>query len=189
MDVMNSIPWPETRRQLKSFVYRRVNDAAAADDIVHDVFLKVHAAIHQLKSPERTNGWIYQITRHAITDYFRTKRKLANTLDQPTTQEDNENEFNECVANCLQDEMKALPTKYREALELAELGSVSQTELATRLDISYSGAKSRVQRARQMLKSKMDEKYTIKTDSYGNVIVCEDRAVCDCPGDSLQDRT
>lgn len=183
MENMNSIPWPSTRRQLKNFVYHRVNDSAAADDIVHEVFLKVHSGIHQLKNPERLNGWVYQITRNAITDYFRNKRKLVAPSDQPFIQEAEENEFNECVANCLQEELKTLPSKYREALELAELGNLPQTELASRLAISYSGAKSRVQRARQMLKDKMDEKYTIKTDPYGNVIVCENRVACECNDD------
>jgi RNA polymerase sigma-70 factor, ECF subfamily len=57
---------------------------------------------------------------------------------------------------------------------------VPQKELAVRLGISYSGVKSRVQRARQMLKEKMEALYHIKTDGYGNVLVCEDRVPCGC---------
>jgi len=168
MKQINPPFWPNTRQQLKSFVRSRVNDSTVADDIVHEVFLKVHARIHQLKNAERLDGWIYQITRNAITDYFRQSRKFARLTDESVILEAEENEFNACVANCLQDELMMLPPKYREALEMAELGNMSQTELALKLSISYSGAKSRVQRARQMLKDKMDEKYTIKTDPYGN---------------------
>jgi RNA polymerase sigma-70 factor (ECF subfamily) len=88
--------------------------------------------------------------------------------------------LNDCVVGCLQDMMATLPDKYRQALELTELKNHSQIELAQRLNISYSGAKSRVQRARQMLKEKMEETYLIRFDAYGNVIVCEDRAPCSC---------
>ena len=77
--------------------------------------------------------------------------------------------------------LTTLPAKYREALELIELENLSQLDLAKRLNISYSGAKSRVQRARQMLKEKMDESYNIQLDKYGNVLVCENKTPCSCP--------
>ncbi len=73
-----------------------------------------------------------------------------------------------------------LPEKYREAIELTEFKNLSQLDLAHKLDISYSGAKSRVQRARQLLKEKMEEQYKIKMDAYGNVLVCENRGACNC---------
>lgn len=180
MEQVSSIPWSATRRALKNFVNRRVNDHAAADDIVQEVFLKIHGGIHRLKDPRRINSWIYQITRNVITDFFRARQKSLSSLDQPVVQEDDENDFNACVAGCLQEEMKLLPAMYREVLELSEMGNLSQTELASKLSISYSGAKSRVQRARQMLKDRMDKKYTIRTDHYGNVIECENRSSCDC---------
>lgn len=180
MEPLNSISWTSTRQQLKAFVNRRVHDRAAADDIVHEVFLKVHAGIRQLKSQDRLNGWIFRITRNAIVDHFRRERKLLAATDNPVILEEEENDFNACVAGCLQEELKTMPPIYREALVLAEMSDLSQTELASKLSISYSGAKSRVQRARKMLKDRMEEKYSIQTDHYGNVIVCEDRIACDC---------
>jgi RNA polymerase sigma-70 factor (ECF subfamily) len=82
----------------------------------------------------------------------------------------------------LQQLVLTLPQKYREAFQLSELEDVSQTQLAQQLGISYSGAKSRVQRARQLLRSKMEELLIIKTDPYGNVLVCRDRNPCCCDG-------
>ncbi len=83
--------------------------------------------------------------------------------------------FNECVENTLRKLLLTLPLKYREALQMAELDNLSQIEIAKRLGVSYSGAKSRVQRARQMLKEKLHEALIIKTDAYGNIVVCVDR--------------
>jgi RNA polymerase sigma-70 factor, ECF subfamily len=165
------------QNELKSFVLKRVKDKALAEDIVHDVFLKVHSKISQLKDSEKMVSWIYQIARNTINDHFRKDQKLAVAIPE-VEQESDTNALNECVAQCLKEMVTTLPDKYREAFELAELKNVSQTELAQQLNISYSGAKSRVQRARQMLRQKMEDQLIIETDSYGNVIVCEDRNPC-----------
>ena len=171
--------WNQTQDKLKSFVFRYTRDKALAEDIVQDVFLKVHAKLGQLKESDKLAGWIFQIARNTITDYFRNKSKTINPNDIDWEAE--KIPLNDCVAGCLQDMMTTLPEKYRNALELTEFKNLSQLELANELGISYSGAKSRVQRARQMLKEKMDSAYRIKFDSYGNVIVCEDRTPCSCP--------
>ena len=71
-----------------------------------------------------------------------------------------------------------LPDKYRIPLEMSELQNMSQLEVAEKLDLSYPAAKSRVQRARQLLKDKLDEILIIKTDGYGNVVLCQDKGLC-----------
>lgn len=171
--------WNQTQGKLKSFVFRYTKDKAVADDIVQDVFLKVHSKLGQLKESEKLAGWIFQIARNTITDYFRLKSKAINVADIDWEAE--RRPLNDCVSGCLQDMMTTLPEKYKNALELTEFKNLSQLELAKELNISYSGAKSRVQRARQMLKEKMDDAYLIKFDSYGNVVVCEDKVPCACP--------
>jgi RNA polymerase sigma-70 factor, ECF subfamily len=171
--------WNGLQQQLKAFVFKKVKDMAATDDIVQDVFLKVHSRLTQLKEAEKLSGWIFQITRNAITDHFRRQSKILNTVDLDW--ESDGQVLNECVASCLQEMLITLPDKYREALELTEIKNMSQLQLAETLNISYSGAKSRVQRARQILKDRMDELYVIKMDAYGNVIVCENKAPCSCP--------
>lgn len=164
--------------RLRGFIYKRVKDNQLTDDILQDVFLKVQGKIEQLQNNEKIVGWIYQIARNTITDYFRSKSKSIQIEELDF--ESDHNQLNDCVHYCLQEMLLTLPEKYREALELAEIKNLSQIELASKLGISYSGAKSRVQRARQMLKEKMEEHYKIKMDSYGNVIVCENRLPCNC---------
>jgi RNA polymerase sigma-70 factor, ECF subfamily len=170
--------WSQTQDKLKSFVFRYTKDKTTADDIVQDVFLKVYSKLGQLKESEKITGWIFQIARNTITDYFRVRNKPIEAFELDWESESKP--LNDCVSSCLHDMMRTLPEKYRQALELTELKNLPQLELAKELNISYSGAKSRVQRARQMLKEKMDEAYLIKFDSYGNVIVCEDRIPCSC---------
>jgi RNA polymerase sigma-70 factor (ECF subfamily) len=176
MDQPAATNWSFFQNELKGFIYKRVKDKALTDDIIQDVFLKAQSKIHQLHESEKFTGWIYQITKNTITDHF---RKQSRSIHPSDLDWDNDAQnFNECVSNALKELLPALPEKYREALQLTEMENLSQLELADRLGISYSGAKSRVQRARQMLKEKMDEILIVKTDSYGNAIVCRDRGRC-----------
>ena len=162
---------------LRSFVLKRVKDKALAEDIVQDVFVKVYTKIGQLKNSEKLLAWVYQIARNTIMDYYRQRKKLdTNMMDW----ESETNRLNDCVALCLQQLVSTLPDKYREAFQLSEIENISQTELARRLGISYSGAKSRVQRARELLRNKLAEVVIIKTDPYGNVLLCKDRNPCCC---------
>jgi RNA polymerase sigma-70 factor, ECF subfamily len=170
--------WTEIISELRKFVYHQVNDRDLANDIVQDVLVKVQTRAGQLRESEKLMGWIHQVTRNTITDHFRARKR---ELSVPDLQWDSHyHELNDCVAHCLTLLMDTLPEKYREAVRLTELENLSQTELAHRLNISYSGAKSRVQRGRQLLREKLLAQYEIETDGYGNVIVCEDKLPCGC---------
>jgi RNA polymerase sigma-70 factor, ECF subfamily len=168
-----TITWDNLYKELVLFVQTKVKDKPTAEDIVQDVFIKVHTKSDQLKEADKISGWIYQITRNAVADHFRSASRNVEPVN--VNWDSHYNELNDCVMHCLQALMTTLPDKYRVPLELAELENLSQYELAERLNISYSGARSRVQRGRKMLKEKLDALYLIKTDHYGNVIVCENR--------------
>lgn len=171
--------WQRYQSRLRSFAYRHTHDGALADDIIQDVFLKVYSRMGELKEPDKLPGWLYQVTRNVMVDHYRKKRK-ASLLPEDRWESEYQ-PLNDCVISCLQDMVKDMPEKYRTALEQAELQNKSQLEMAQELGMSYSGLKSRVQRAREMLKKKMDAAYSIKFDSYGNVLHCQGRASCGCP--------
>ncbi len=181
MQDIAALTWDALYNELLSFVYARVKDRSTAQDIVQDVFIKVHTKGSQLREAEKISNWIYQITRNAVADHFRKSSRKIEPVN--VNWESSYHEFNECVSHCLRVLMASLPDKYRRPLQLAEIENLTQYEIAEQLNISYSGARSRVQRARKMLKDKLDELYFIKTDSYGNVIVCKDRRPCCCSRD------
>lgn len=70
---------------------------------------------------------------------------------------------------------KDLDPKYQEALQLVDIEGITQVELASRLGISISGAKSRVQRGREQLKQKLIDCCPVKTDPYGNILEIQHR--------------
>lgn len=165
--------WNSMQNELKEFVYRRVRDKALTEDIVHDIFLRAQGRIQQLRESEKVFGWIYQIARNTIIDHYRKNSKVINPSD--IDWESNPPNFNECVSGVIADLIPTLPEKYRVPLEMTELQNLSQLKVAEKLNLTYTAAKSRVRRARQMLKNKIEEVLLIKTDGYGNVILCKDR--------------
>lgn len=171
-----ALNWSSVQRELKGFVYKRVKDKALTEDIVHDVFLKVQAKIHQVKASDKLFGWIYQITRNTITDHFRKQTKEINPKD--IDWDSSPPNYNDCVTGVINELIPSLPDKYRIPLEMTEFQNLSQLEVAETLNLNYTTAKARVQRARQMLREKLDEILIVKTDGFGNVILCKDRGPC-----------
>lgn len=168
----------EVRHQLKRFIHAKVRNTQDAEDVLQDVFLKIQSKGHQLADDQKFIPWIYRVTRNSIIDYYRQRKKAVEL--ELANEADNYNFFNDCMVQCLHDLIKTLPPVYREALEKVELLHQPQHEVARELGLSYTGFKSRVQRARQMLREKMQSQYRIQTDGYGNVMECEDNVSCGC---------
>ncbi len=77
--------WREYRERLRAFVKRRVKDPAATDDILQDVFIKMQTRLDSLKDKAKLQSWMYQITKNALIDYYRSKKpyeSLPNWLSQ-----------------------------------------------------------------------------------------------------------
>ncbi|MRH44492.1 RNA polymerase sigma factor SigZ [Aquibacillus halophilus] len=163
---------------LENFIKGKVSNSEDVADLLQDVFLKIHSKLGELKDEEKLQPWVYQIARNTITDYYRKKSKditknpkfiIESSLIEQDQQNVNEN-MNEIVSSWLRELMDILPDKYREALLLSELGQLTQKDLAERLQISVPGAKSRVQRARKLLKEALLDCCHLEIDSSGNVI-------------------
>lgn len=170
--------WEEFNAGLKHFILKRVSDEPGAEDILQDVFLKIHTHIGSLKESDKLQGWIYQIARNAITDYYRTHKFTPDLPDVPYAPEDT---FDDVVSDLLPYVKKlvdSLPPHYRQALILTEYEGLTQRELAEQLGISVSGAKSRVQRAREKVKLMLLRCCHFEFDSLGRIIDYEPN--CDC---------
>lgn len=177
--------------QLRRFIHGRVADPAAADDILQDVYLRIHAKIGGLREGDRLESWIYQIARNAIVDHYRRKRPVEELPEQVAMLADEEEEPDEVLATLaasVETMLSCLPDQYREALEFTELRGMSQVELAKALGLSVSGAKSRVQRARDRLKQAFLECCHFELDRHGRVIDYYPR--CDeCASDGGAEKT
>lgn len=171
--------WEKFGAQLRRFIQRRVDDPLDVDDILQDVFVKIHTRVESVKNTERIGAWLYQLTRYTIIDYYRTRRPdvpLPEALTEvtPTMEPTPEEE----IAAGLKPMVNGLPDKYRQALLLTEFEGLKQTELAERLGISISGAKSRVQRGREMLRQELFDCCHFEFDLRGNMVDYVPRPAC-----------
>ena len=162
------IIWKDLSQELYAFVFSKVKEEDLSRDIVQETFLKAHLNIHQLKDCSKLTSWIYQITRNAINDTFRHKKHWAN-LEQMELAQEEEPGF-EALSNCINSKIEQLPKSYKEAMILTTFQNLKQTELADYLGISYSGTKSRVQRAKDKLKGLVADCENVETDQKGNII-------------------
>jgi len=173
--------WHEFAEKLGQFIRARVSDPATAEDILQDVFVKIQKRLGQLQDPAKLQSWIYLIARNAVIDHYRSRKE---TVEVPETLMD-EREPESAELNDLKAAFRrmiyGLPEPYREAVVLTELEGLTQKELANRLGISLSGAKSRVQRGRQQLKKMLLDCCRFEFDRRGGVVDCEPRDKRDCP--------
>jgi len=173
--------WREFSEKLRQFIRHRVSDPDSAEDILQEVFLKIHGRLDGLRDPAQLQGWLYRITRNAIIDHYRKRKETVEVPESLVADEESETgETAELKAAFLR-MIYSLPEPYREALVLTEFDGLTQRELAERLNISLSGAKSRVQRARRQLKAMLHERCRFEFDRRGRVIDCQPRGQTPCP--------
>ncbi len=165
--------WEELSLPLKSFIKKRIANEADADDILQEVFMKIHNNINDLSDDHKIHAWVYRITRNAIVDYYRRHDKsieLSELSEEITMEPDEDITSNMEIAACLKSMIESLPEKYKEAVLLTEFQNLTQKELSDRMGLSLSGAKSRVQRGRRKLKEMLLGCCQLEFDRLGNVI-------------------
>ncbi|MGQ1909250.1 RNA polymerase sigma factor SigZ [Marinifilum sp. RC60d5] len=163
--------WREYHKQLLTFIQKRVGDPSMADDILQEVFLKIHCKIDSLQQERKIKAWLFQITRNTIIDFHRKSYSKTDLDEQIIDLEDeNDPKAMEDIQSCIVPMIKSLPEGYREALILSELNGLSQKQLSEKLQISYSAAKSRVQRGRNLLKEALNQCCSFVHDSKGRII-------------------
>lgn len=171
MTLTTDAVWADFSQRLAALIRTRVADPADAEDVLQEVFLKVHSRLDTLQDESRLAPWLYQITRNAITDYYRGRRQTIE-LPEAFVAETliDERQAERQLAGGLRQMIGSLPAVYREALILTEINGLSQKEVAELLDLSYSGAKSRVQRGRRLLRATLVNCCHIELDSRGGII-------------------
>ena len=133
--------------------YARVQNVHDAQDITQDVFLKyIRAAIH-FRDESHRKAWLLRVTINTSNTYLRSawnrhRADLCEAAEMPTVQTES-NDLREAVA--------ALPEAYRVVIYLYYYESLSVKEMGTLLHLSESAVKSRLFRARELLRKQWKE--------------------------------
>lgn len=162
--------WTDLHLELKKFIFSKVRDIDTSEDILQDVFLKIHHSIHTLSDCSKLTSWVYQITRNTVADHFRKSHIEVQIDGLDFAEQENEEPLYLSLSNCINQKISKLSEKYKQAILLTYFDKYSQITSSEKLNISYSGAKTRVQRGREKLKDLIVDCKNVETDNNGNII-------------------
>jgi RNA polymerase sigma-70 factor, ECF subfamily len=167
--------WEDLHQELKKFIFSKIKNIDVSEDILQDVFLKIHLNIHTLSDCSKLTSWVYQITRNAVADYYRKTNLESQIAGFDFAEREGEEPLYLSLDNCINQKINKLSEKYKQAILLAYFDNYSQVAVAEKLNISYSGAKTRVQRGREKLKELIVDCQNVETDNKGNLIAYQNR--------------
>ena len=146
-----------------------------------DVGWTLRSEPYTFTSPSAYSGYSFSNAAYDNWDYYRSRHRWEELKDFPVVDQIDEVDTAENLAPYIREVVQSLPDPYREALLLTTYQGLSQQQLAERLGISLSGAKSRVQRARQKVRDVMLCCCHFELDAYGLVYEVRERC-CKCAG-------
>lgn len=159
------------RELVARYIHRRVRESDLAEDLTQEVMLRLHVDESAPHSIVNRQSWLRTAARNIVIDHYRSRARrrdkapLDEALLASEHDESGDRDFSRCVARMA----SALPATYAEAVRLAEVEGLTQPEVARRLDLSVTGAKSRVQRGRAQLKQMVEECCDVEFDRRGGV--------------------
>lgn len=128
------------------FVYFRVNHKETAEDLVSDTFIRAWGKLPEIASVNAFNGWIFQIARNLVIDYYRAKKptldltELENVLEYEDNILDRANfgfrqqAFLSALKTLASDQQLVIKLKFLDDLDNAEIAQIlGKTEGAIRV--------------------------------------------------------
>jgi len=165
--------WEKLNKTLLLCIKKRIKNKEDAEDILQDVYIKLHKNINNLNDIKKIISWIDQITQNTINDYYKKnyKRKNINFEEYyaKLTQEE-KNNLNDEVLISIKKIINELPKDSKEIIELYEFEDMSHKEICKKLKIKENTSKSRLKRAKEKLKNQVDKCCVFQTDKFGNVL-------------------
>lgn len=163
------------------YTLKQVRDTVLAEDIVQEVMLRI-CQVHNKNIPvDNVRGWLYQTTRFVIADHFREKARLnihlSDKITEPAFDEDETKDIS-VFSDGMLAVINLLPEKYSTPLRWSDIDSIPQKEIATKLNLSLSATKMRIQRGREKIHQLFTECCDIIYDKNGAFVSCTIKSFC-----------
>lgn len=168
------------QQPLINFIARFIDDRDAAEDLAQETFIRVFKAAHRYQPGRaRFNTWMYQIAKNLCKNELRNRsRRDRYRVDNVVSKSDSIDEEGEQIdriasapadaafqpevalerkelRNAIHTAIAELPEQYRLPLILRDLQGLSYDEISEILELRSGTTKSRINRARLMLKDKL----------------------------------
>ena len=154
-----------------NFAYRLTFDEDDAKDLVQDTYLKAFRFIDSFQQGTNAKAWLFRILKNSFINDYRKKKKEPAKVDYQEVEtfynsEDVDRQITpdlrvEALQNLMGDEisnaLNSLDVDFRTVIILCDLEGFKYDEMAKILDIPIGTVRSRLHRARNLLKEKLTE--------------------------------
>lgn len=153
-----------------NFAFRLTNDEDDANDLLQDTCLKAFRFISSFEKGTNAKAWLFRILKNSFINDYRKKSKEPNKVDyqdvETTYNSDEDGEITlthdlraESVQEMIGDEiataLNSLQVDFRTVIILCDVEGFTYEEMAKILDIPIGTVRSRLHRARMLLKEKL----------------------------------
>lgn len=152
-----------------NFAFRLTNDEDDANDLVQDTYMKAFRFINSFQQGTNAKAWLFRILKNSFINDYRKKSKQPAKVDyqevettynsESTDAESTTDLRTETVQDMIGDEvataLNSLPVDFRTVIILCDIEGFTYEEMAKILDIPIGTVRSRLHRARNLLKEKL----------------------------------
>jgi len=141
----------EYQEPILNYLYRLVGDAARAEELAQDTFVKAYGALSRLPAEANRRAWVYRIATNTAYDELRRRRLVRwlplKEMDRPLASPSRPEETT-IESDAVQLALSTLPQGQRAVLVLYSVQGYSTKEIAQMLGISQGAVKTRLCRSR-----------------------------------------
>jgi len=168
--------WIEYKSGLTYYILKKIKNEDLASDLSHEVLMKVYNSCCSGNEIKNIRSWMFQIAHNTVIDYLKKENKYTDEVTD-IIEPDEINTYRE-AEELVKPLIKLLPDKYATPLQLSDIEGLNQTEVSKKMNLSLTATKSRIQRARILLKEKIIECCNLEINAKGNPISIEIKPSC-----------
>ncbi|KON70303.1 RNA polymerase factor sigma C [Peribacillus butanolivorans] len=149
-------------QDILQLVYSYVKNLTVAEDLTQEIFVKCYKALPTYKKQSKLRTWLWKIAINHCKDYLKSwyHRNIEYTVDERVEPQATVS-VEETILKLDEDQMLShtlmnLPIKYREVIYLFYFQELSIKEISEMTGISQGTIKTRMRRAKAMLKEKLE---------------------------------
>lgn len=145
-------------REFLSFLERRVESRAVAEDILQTAFVRGLERGADVQD-ESVVAWFYRVLRNAIIDHYRHRATTARAMEawgrEFTAIQEPDAQLKQEICNCVSGLLATLKPEYQQALQVLDLEDGKLSDLAQQSGITPENAAVRAHRARKALRQQV----------------------------------
>ena len=144
-DVMENI-YLEYKEKVFRYVRAKVENAADAEDVTSEIFLKIQTSLGSYDEEKATlSTWIYTITHNAVCNYYRAASQRALPLDENVLCSDTDDVMTEIENEILKEKLaialETLSEREQDVIVLYYYHEIPLRDIAIKMGITYTNAK------------------------------------------------